>query len=140
MLTPGFFPFFSIVLSKEQVSPVRAELRIELPFEVFREVESALVLFFAQLIALKDAQFCMHLVVENKCVNSTCIYHSPRLCGTLSWSCVSCDSRVVYSFLHTTKNLGVPGSSRGTLERNRVDLTMLRKVIPCLSWQSPSVN
>ena len=65
MQTPGFFPFFSIVcLSKEQVSPVRAELRIELPFEVFREVESALVLFFAQLIALKDAQFCMHLVVK----------------------------------------------------------------------------
>ena len=30
-------------------------------------------------------------------------------------------------FLHTTKNLGVPGSSRGTLECNRVDLTMLRK-------------
>ncbi|MFN9909951.1 MAG: hypothetical protein ACK56F_28190, partial [bacterium] len=56
-----------------------------------------------------------------------CIYHSPRLCGTLSWSCVSCDSRVVYSFLYTTKNLGVPGSSRGTLECNRVDLTMLRK-------------
>ena len=33
-------------------------------------------------------------------------------------------------FLYTTKNLGVPGSSRGTLERNRADLTMLRKVIP----------
>jgi hypothetical protein len=31
---------------------------------------------------------------------------------------------VVYSFLHTTKSLGVPGSSRGTLERNRVDLTI----------------
>jgi len=31
-------------------------------------------------------------------------------------------------FFHTTKSLGVPGSSRGTLERNRVDLTMLRKV------------
>ncbi len=26
-------------------------------------------------------------------------------------------------FLHTTKSLGVPGSSRGTLERIRVDLT-----------------
>ena len=23
----------------------------------------------------------------NKCINSTCIYHSPRLCGTLCWSC-----------------------------------------------------
>jgi hypothetical protein len=58
MLTPGFFPFYSIAcLSKEQVSPVRAELRIELLSEVLREVESALVLFFAQLIALKDAQF-----------------------------------------------------------------------------------
>jgi hypothetical protein len=31
---------------------------------------------------------------------------------------------VVYSFLYTTKNLGVPGSSRGTLECNRVDLTI----------------
>ncbi len=27
-------------------------------------------------------------------------------------------------FLHTTKSLGVPGSSRGTLECNRVDLTV----------------
>ncbi len=27
-------------------------------------------------------------------------------------------------FFHTTKSLGVPGSSRGTLERNRVDLTV----------------
>ncbi len=26
--------------------------------------------------------------------------------------------------MHTTKNLGVPGSSRGTLECNRVDLTV----------------
>ena len=110
MLTPECYSFtFSIVLSKEQVSPVRAELRIELPFEVFREVESALVLFFAQLIALKDAQFCMHLVVENKCVNSTCIYHSPWLCGTLSWSCVSCDSRVVYSFFAYHQKSRGPG-------------------------------
>jgi hypothetical protein len=31
---------------------------------------------------------------------------------------------VVYSFLHTTKDLGDPGSSRGTLERVRVDLTL----------------
>jgi hypothetical protein len=31
---------------------------------------------------------------------------------------------VVYSFLHTTKDLGDPGSSRGTLERVRVDLTI----------------
>jgi hypothetical protein len=31
---------------------------------------------------------------------------------------------VVYSFLHTTKDLGDPGSSRGTLERVRVDLTV----------------
>ncbi len=56
--------FSSSCLSKGQVSPVRAELRIELLSEVLREVESALVLFFAQLIALKDAQFCMHLVVK----------------------------------------------------------------------------
>jgi hypothetical protein len=31
---------------------------------------------------------------------------------------------VVYSFFHTTKDLGDPGSSRGTLERIRVDLTI----------------
>jgi hypothetical protein len=31
---------------------------------------------------------------------------------------------VVYSVLHTTKDLGDPGSSRGTLERVRVDLTL----------------
>jgi hypothetical protein len=32
---------------------------------------------------------------------------------------------VVYSFFfHTTKDLGDPGSSRGTLERIRVDLTV----------------
>ncbi len=39
----------------------------------------------------------------------------------------NCDSRVVYSFLHTTKDLGDPGSSRGTLERVRVDLTVRRE-------------
>jgi hypothetical protein len=31
---------------------------------------------------------------------------------------------VVYSLFHTTKDLGDPGSSRGTLERVRVDLTV----------------
>jgi hypothetical protein len=31
---------------------------------------------------------------------------------------------VVYSFFYTTKDLGDPGSSRGTLERIRVDLTV----------------
>ena len=81
-------------------------------------------LVFAQLIAYRDAQFCMHLVVENKCVNSTCIYHSPWLCGHSVGLVFNCDSRVVYSFLHTTKDLGDPGSSRGTLERVRVDLTL----------------
>jgi hypothetical protein len=50
--------FSASCLSKEQVSPVPAELRIELLSEVLREDESALVLFFAQL------QFCMHLVVK----------------------------------------------------------------------------
>ena len=65
----------------------------------------------------------MHLVIENKCVISTCIYHSPRLCGHSVGLVFNYDSRVVYSFLHTTKDLGDPGSSRGTLERVRVDLT-----------------
>jgi hypothetical protein len=66
----------------------------------------------------------MHLVVENKCVTSSCIYHSPWLCGHSVGLVFNYDSRVVYSFLHTTKDLGDPGSSRGTLERVRVDLTV----------------
>jgi hypothetical protein len=37
---------------------------------------------------------------------------------------------VVYSFLHTTKDLGDPGSSRGTLERVRVDLTICMCRVP----------
>jgi hypothetical protein len=66
----------------------------------------------------------MHLVVENKCVNSTCIYHSPWLCGHSVGLVFNCDSRVVYSFCIPPKDLGDPGSSRGTLERVRVDLTV----------------
>jgi hypothetical protein len=31
-------------------------------------------------------------------------------------------------FFHTTKDLGDPGSSRGTLERVRVDLTVLSNI------------
>jgi len=60
MLTPGFFPFFSITcLCKKQVSPVRAELRIEFTVRGVQGSQSALVLFFlvAQLIAYRDAQF-----------------------------------------------------------------------------------
>ena len=67
----------------------------------------------------------MHLVVENKCVTSTCIYHSPRLCGHSVGLVCNYDSRVVYSlFFIPPKNLGDPGSSRGTLEHIRVDLTI----------------
>ena len=115
-------------MCKKQVSPVRVELRIEFTVRGVQGSQSALVLFFlvAQLIAYRDAQFCMHLVVENKCVNSTCIYHSPWLCGHSVGLVCNCDSRVVYSlFSYHQKNLGDPGSSRGTLERVRVDLTML---------------
>jgi hypothetical protein len=36
---------------------------------------------------------------------------------------------VVYSLFHTTKDLGDPGSSRGTLERVRVDLTIYRQCV-----------
>jgi hypothetical protein len=79
MLTPGFFPFFSITRCVKKI---------------------------------------------NKCVTSTCIYHSPWLCGHSVGLVFDYDSRVVYSFLHTTKDLGDPGSSRGTLERVRVDLTV----------------
>jgi len=85
------------LLSKKQVSPVRAELRIEFTVRGVQGSQSALVLFFAQLIAYRDAQYCMHLVVENKCVTSTCIYHSPRLCGHSVGLACNCDSRVVYS-------------------------------------------
>ena len=120
------FSIFQYQPIAKTVSPVRAELR----FEFFRSrclgSQSALVCFFAQLIAYRDAQYCMHLVVENKCVTSTCIYHSPRLCGHSVGLVCNCDSRVVYSFFHTTKDLGDPGSRRGTLERVRVDLTMLK--------------
>ena len=47
MLTPGFFPFFSINRLQRTVSPVRAELRFELPFEVFRESVSPSFVFCA---------------------------------------------------------------------------------------------
>ena len=47
---------------------------------------------------------------------------------------VNYDSRVVYSFLHTTKDLGDPGSSRGTLERVRVDLTLYEDPDPYLGF------
>jgi hypothetical protein len=36
---------------------------------------------------------------------------------------------VVYSLFHTTKDLGDPGSSRGTLERVRVDLTLYLRTL-----------
>ena len=42
----------------------RASFRV-LPFEVLREsVSPSLFFFFSQLIAERDAQFCMHLFVE----------------------------------------------------------------------------
>ena len=65
---------------------------------------------FAQLRAYRDAQFCMHLVVENKCVTSTCIYQFSAAVWTLSWSCVwlrlACGLFVVF---HTTKKSRRPG-------------------------------
>ncbi len=51
--------------------------------------------------------------------------NSPRLCGHSVSLVFYCDSRVVYSlFSIPPKNLGDPGSSRGTLERIRVGLTI----------------
>jgi hypothetical protein len=51
--------------------------------------------------------------------------NSPRLCGHSVGLVFNCDSRLVYSlFSIPPKNLGDPGSSRGTLERNRVGLTV----------------
>ncbi len=55
--------------------------------------------------------------------------NSPRLCGHSVGLVCNCDSRVVYSlFLYHQKNLGGPGSSRGTLERIRAGLTVYRIV------------
>jgi hypothetical protein len=51
--------------------------------------------------------------------------NSPRLCGHSVGLVCNCDSRVVYSlFSYHQKNLGGPGSSRGTLERIRAGLTI----------------
>jgi hypothetical protein len=36
--------------------------------------------------------------------------------------------------LHTTKDLGDPGSSRGTLERVRVDLTVYAPIQNIMHW------
>ena len=89
MLTPGFFHFFSINTVVQSIAcSCRASYRVYRSRCTGKSVSPSPV-FVAQLIAYRDAQFCMHLIVENKCVTSTCIYHSPRLCGTLSWSCVS---------------------------------------------------
>ena len=68
----------------------------------------------------------MHLVVENKCVNSTCIYHFPWLCGHSVGLVLVATREWFIRFCIPPKNLGDPGSSRGTLERIRVDLTMLQ--------------
>jgi hypothetical protein len=46
---------------------------------------------------------------------------------------------VVYSFLHTTKDLGDPGSSRGTLERVRVDLTVYGESVDCNIIMKPVI-
>ena len=66
----------------------------------------------------------MHLVVENKCVNSTCIYHSPWLCGHSVGLVLVATREWFIRFCIPTKDLGDPGSSRGTLELVRVDLTI----------------
>ncbi len=51
--------------------------------------------------------------------------NSPRLCGHSVGLVFNCDSRVVSSlFSIPPKNLGDPGSSRGTLERIRAGLTI----------------
>ena len=44
--------------------------------------------FLAQLIAYRDAQFCMHLVVENKMCNLYLHLSFSVAVWTLSWSCV----------------------------------------------------
>jgi hypothetical protein len=68
----------------------------------------------------------MHLVVENKCVN---LYlHLSILRGCVDTQLVLCliATRVwfIRCFPYHQKNLGDPGSSRGTLEHIRVGLTL----------------
>ena len=106
MLTPGFF-HFSASTPLCKVSPVRAELRIEFTVRGVQGSQSALVLFFlAQLIAYRDAQFCMHLVVENKCVN---LYlHLSILRGCVDTQLVLCVIATRVWFIrcfHTTKKI-----------------------------------
>jgi hypothetical protein len=67
--------------------------------------------------SLKGAPVLYAFRCLNKCVNSTCIYHSRRLCGTLCWSCDKFDLRVIFTLpVDTFCNLGAPVSSLGTLE------------------------
>ena len=110
MLTPKclFIYFQHRQLSKEQYRPFvpsfvssycpRCKGSLVSPSPVFYATDS-----------LKGPQFCMHLVVENKCVNSTCIYHSPRLCGHSVGLVCNCDSRVVYSVFSYHQRSRGPG-------------------------------
>ena len=70
MLTPGFFHFFSIVLSKEHRAccvKSRIAVRAELRFEFYRSrclgSQSALVCFLCATDSLQGCPVCMHLVV-----------------------------------------------------------------------------
>ena len=62
--------------------------------------------------------------------------NSPRLCGHSVGLVCNCDSCVVYSlFSYHQKNLGGPGSSRGTLEHIRAGLTVYSAVLSCTFWK-----
>ncbi len=54
---------------------------------------------------------CISLL--NKCINSTCIYHSPGLCGTLSWSCDEFDSWVIFTLSVPRQQFRSPGLKFG---------------------------
>ncbi len=119
MLTPGFFPFFSIVLSREQYRAFEISISPLVPSFVSsyctrckrKSVSPSPVLYTTD--SLKGAQCCMHFVVKYKCINSTCIYHSPGLCGTLGWSCDKFDSRVNFTLSVPRQQFRSPGLKFG---------------------------
>ena len=125
ILTPGFFPFFSIIRLQRQYRPFVPSFVFEFTVRGAQE-SSQPQSVFAQPIAYRDAQFICIQLFENKCVN---LYlHLSILRGCVDTQLVLCliATRVwfIRCFPYHQKNLGDPGSSRGTLEHIRVGLTL----------------
>ncbi len=114
MLTPGFFPFFSIAscvdcnIATEQRTvscPLRlvsrhhcAELGFVLLSRALKGISQvSIVVVLTRMKAPGSSQFCAFSCKYCKCLNPICIYHSPRSAWTLCWSCVLVGSQVVYS-------------------------------------------